>query len=54
MSTAHGTNPMNTTHNAETKRLIATLGVAAAYAVAPALLFGSGVAAGPQPTRLPM
>jgi len=30
---------MNTTHNTKTKRLIAALGVAAAAAVAPALLF---------------
>jgi hypothetical protein len=30
---------MNTTHNTKRKRLIAALGVAAAAAVAPALLF---------------
>jgi hypothetical protein len=36
---------MNTTHNTKTKRLIAALGVAAAAAVAPALLFaGAGTA----------
>jgi hypothetical protein len=36
---------MNTTHNTMTKRLIAALGVAAAAAVAPALLFaGAGTA----------
>jgi hypothetical protein len=36
---------MNTTHNLTTKRLIAALGVAAAAAVTPALLFlGAGTA----------
>ena len=36
---------MNTTYNAKTKRLIATFGLAAAAAVAPALLFaGAGTA----------
>jgi hypothetical protein len=36
---------MNTTHNIKTKRLIAALGVAAAAAVTPALLFtGAGTA----------
>lgn len=36
---------MNATHNIRTKRLIATLGVAAAAAVTPALLFaGAGTA----------
>ena len=36
---------MNTTHNTKTQRLIAALGVAAAAAVAPALLFaGAGTA----------
>ena len=36
---------MNATHNTKTQRLIAALGVAAAAAVAPALLFaGAGTA----------
>ena len=36
---------MNTTHHTKTKRLIAALGLAAAAAVAPALLFaGAGTA----------
>ena len=34
-----GNTIMNTTHNTKTNRLIAALGVAAAAAVAPALLF---------------